>query len=160
LPCSYFRVRVWIVDGRGNGKIWKSAKLAWMRQRRRRIADQASSRMSSPMLCGSSHAFAITGLVRSVLVQVSESVRAARGRFVTVTLIPGAGFRAWFEDFLADRSTRKPSAHTMKAYRQDFVAIAAGLNATGTADAQREAMTVLESVGLIDTGRFLTSHAH
>jgi integrase/recombinase XerC len=30
---------------------------------------------------------------------------------------------AWFEEFLADRGTRKPSAHTMKAYRQDFDAI-------------------------------------
>jgi hypothetical protein len=31
---------------------------------------------------------------------------------------------AWFEAFLADRGTRKPSEHTMKAYRQDFDAIA------------------------------------
>ncbi len=31
----------------------------------------------------------------------------------------------WFEQFLADRGTRKPSAHTLKAYRQDFDAIAA-----------------------------------
>ncbi len=31
---------------------------------------------------------------------------------------------AWFVEFLNDRQTRKPSAHTMKAYRQDFVAIA------------------------------------
>src|SRR5690242_1191086 len=30
----------------------------------------------------------------------------------------------WFTRFLNDRQTRKPSAHTMKAYRQDFVAIA------------------------------------
>jgi integrase/recombinase XerC len=30
----------------------------------------------------------------------------------------------WFSQFLNDRQTRKPSAHTMKAYRQDFVAIA------------------------------------
>jgi integrase/recombinase XerC len=30
----------------------------------------------------------------------------------------------WFAAFLADRGTRKPSAHTMKAYRQDFDAIA------------------------------------
>lgn len=34
-------------------------------------------------------------------------------------------FPQWFIDFLNDRQTRKPSAHTMKAYRQDFVAIAA-----------------------------------
>jgi hypothetical protein len=26
----------------------------------------------------------------------------------------------WFEAFLADRGTRKPSVHTLKAYRQDF----------------------------------------
>ena len=30
----------------------------------------------------------------------------------------------WFAAFLADRGTRKPSAHSMKAYRQDFDAIA------------------------------------
>jgi integrase/recombinase XerC len=30
----------------------------------------------------------------------------------------------WFEQFLADRGTRKPSAHTLKASRQDFAAIA------------------------------------
>src|SRR5215212_9760539 len=30
----------------------------------------------------------------------------------------------WFVAFLADRGTRKPSAHTLKAYRQDFDAIA------------------------------------
>lgn len=31
----------------------------------------------------------------------------------------------WFSMFLADRAVRKPSPHTLKAYRQDFVAIAA-----------------------------------
>lgn len=31
---------------------------------------------------------------------------------------------AWFSAFLHDRQTRKPSAHTMKAYRQDFISIA------------------------------------
>jgi hypothetical protein len=30
----------------------------------------------------------------------------------------------WFTAFLRDRETRTPSAHTIKAYRQDFVAIA------------------------------------
>jgi site-specific recombinase XerD len=30
----------------------------------------------------------------------------------------------WFTAFLHDRATRKPSVHTMKAYRQDFLAIA------------------------------------
>ena len=42
-------------------------------------------------------------------------------------------FPEWFTDFLNDRQTRKPSAHTMKAYRQDFIAIAtlvAGGNST------------------------------
>ena len=33
-------------------------------------------------------------------------------------------FPNWFAQFLNDRQTRKPSAHTMKAYRQDFIAIA------------------------------------
>ena len=33
-------------------------------------------------------------------------------------------FPEWFTGFLHDRQTRKPSAHTMKAYRQDFLAIA------------------------------------
>src|SRR5271166_6652422 len=33
-------------------------------------------------------------------------------------------FPDWFTQFLNDRQTRKPSAHTMKAYRQDFAAIA------------------------------------
>ncbi|MDO3013334.1 tyrosine-type recombinase/integrase [Mycobacteroides abscessus subsp. abscessus] len=40
---------------------------------------------------------------------------------------PGATAAAvpdWFTAFLDDRQTRKPSAHTMKAYQQDFVAIA------------------------------------
>jgi integrase/recombinase XerC len=35
-----------------------------------------------------------------------------------------AWFPDWFTQFLDDRQTRKPSAHTMKAYRQDFIAIA------------------------------------
>ena len=30
----------------------------------------------------------------------------------------------WFADFMIDRSTRKPSEHTLKAYRQDFIAVA------------------------------------
>jgi site-specific recombinase XerD len=33
-------------------------------------------------------------------------------------------FPDWFTEFLHDRQTRKPSSHTMKAYRQDFIAIA------------------------------------
>jgi integrase/recombinase XerC len=31
---------------------------------------------------------------------------------------------AWFRAFLTDRATRKPSPHTLQAYRQDFDAIA------------------------------------
>jgi hypothetical protein len=30
----------------------------------------------------------------------------------------------WFSAFMADRAIRKPSPHTIKAYRQDFAAIA------------------------------------
>lgn len=30
----------------------------------------------------------------------------------------------WFRAFLTDRATRKPSPHTLQAYRQDFDAIA------------------------------------
>ncbi|BBC69131.1 hypothetical protein MML61_27425 (plasmid) [Mycobacterium marinum] len=39
----------------------------------------------------------------------------------------------WFRDFLTDRATRKPSPHTLQAYRQDFDAIAALV----TGDTQR-----------------------
>ena len=42
----------------------------------------------------------------------------------TTETAEGDPFPAWFAQFLDDRQTRKPSAHTMKAYRQDFVAIA------------------------------------
>ena len=35
-----------------------------------------------------------------------------------------SGYPEWFSVFLADRGVRKPSPHTAKAYRQDFVAIA------------------------------------
>ena len=35
----------------------------------------------------------------------------------------------WFADFLIDRALRKPSEHTMKAYRQDFAAVASLLSA-------------------------------
>jgi integrase/recombinase XerC len=34
---------------------------------------------------------------------------------------------AWFREFLTDRATRKPSPHTLQAYRQDFDAIASRL---------------------------------
>jgi hypothetical protein len=45
---------------------------------------------------------------------------------VKVTAAGGSVLRPqWFAPFQADRGTRKPSPHTMKAYRQDFDAIAA-----------------------------------
>jgi hypothetical protein len=37
--------------------------------------------------------------------------------------------RNWFAEFVIDRATRKPSKHTMKAYRQDFAAVAGLLTA-------------------------------
>jgi integrase/recombinase XerC len=53
----------------------------------------------------------------------------------------------WFATFLADRGTRKPSAHTLKAYRQDFDAITAvivgsdkDLSAMSLGDITTEAM--------------------
>ena len=50
---------------------------------------------------------------------------------------------AWFALFLADRGTRKPSPHTLKAYRQDFAAIAALLvdDAETVADLPVSALT-------------------
>lgn len=40
----------------------------------------------------------------------------------------------WFADFLIDRASRKPSEHTMKAYRQDFAAVADLLTAGRSGD--------------------------
>lgn len=40
---------------------------------------------------------------------------------------------SWFRAFLTDRATRKPSPHTLQAYRQDFDAIAAAIKGV-TAD--------------------------
>jgi integrase/recombinase XerC len=51
------------------------------------------------------------------------------GAGATAAALPG-----WFVDFLDDRATRKPSAHTMAAYRQDFAAIAAQLAADRAGD--------------------------
>ena len=50
----------------------------------------------------------------------------------------------WFEQFLADRGTRKPSAHTLKAYRQDFDAIAA-LLAEDTPDRVRLPLAIIDT---------------
>src|SRR5262249_34888328 len=41
-----------------------------------------------------------------------------------------SGYPAWFLEFLTDRAIRKPSPHTMKAYSQDFDAIATLLAGT------------------------------
>ncbi|ATO67754.1 recombinase [Mycobacterium avium subsp. hominissuis] len=38
-------------------------------------------------------------------------------------------YPGWFLAFMADRAVRKPSPHTLKAYRQDFIAIATQLAA-------------------------------
>jgi integrase/recombinase XerC len=47
----------------------------------------------------------------------------------TATAIPD-----WFADFLIDPAPRKPSEHTMKAYRQDFAAVASLLTAGSPGD--------------------------
>ena len=44
------------------------------------------------------------------------------------------GTPVWFEEFVIDRATGKPSVHTVKAYRQDFAAIAAVLTGGRPAD--------------------------
>jgi integrase/recombinase XerC len=59
----------------------------------------------------------------------------------------------WFAAFLADRGTRKPSAHTMKAYRQDFDAIATLIAGGDTSDASQM------SLGDITTDRMRTAFA-
>ena len=46
----------------------------------------------------------------------------------------GAAMPGWFADFLIDRATRKPSEHTMTAYRQDFALVAALLTGGSPAD--------------------------
>ena len=55
------------------------------------------------------------------------------------------GTPVWFEEFVIDRATRKPSVHTVKAYRQDFAAIATLLTGgrpaeLALADITRESM--------------------
>ena len=59
----------------------------------------------------------------------------------------------WFEAFLADRGTRKPSVHTMKAYRQDFDAIATVIAGDDTSDVSRM------SLGDITTDSMRTAFA-
>src|SRR5688500_16982828 len=59
----------------------------------------------------------------------------------------------WFAAFLADRGTRKPSAHTLKAYRQDFDAIATLVVGGDTNDLSRM------SLGDITTDSMRTAFA-
>jgi integrase/recombinase XerC len=59
----------------------------------------------------------------------------------------------WFAAFLANRGTRKPSAHTMKAYRQDFDAIATFVAGADTSDLARM------SLGDITTDSMRTAFA-
>ncbi|WP_068275201.1 site-specific integrase [Aldersonia kunmingensis] len=49
---------------------------------------------------------------------------------------PDASRPEWFAAFISDCGTRKPSPHTLKAYRQDFDAIAPLLAETGSAAAE------------------------
>jgi integrase/recombinase XerC len=58
----------------------------------------------------------------------------------------------WFAAFLADRGTRKPSAHTTKAYRQEFDAIATLIAGANPSDLSRM------SLGEITTGSMRTAH--
>ena len=53
-----------------------------------------------------------------------DSVDRARPQFAAQSDGVDRARPEWFAAFLADRGTRKPSAHTLKAYRQDFDAIA------------------------------------
>ena len=55
---------------------------------------------------------------------VSESAPTPVRRDAETEVADTDLFPEWFSQFLNDRQTRKPSAHTMKAYRQGFIAIA------------------------------------
>jgi site-specific recombinase XerD len=59
----------------------------------------------------------------------------------------------WFAAFLADRGTRKPSVHTVKAYRQDFDAIATLIAGADASDVARM------SLGDITTDAMRTAFA-
>jgi hypothetical protein len=54
----------------------------------------------------------------------------------------------WFAAFLADRGTRKPSAHTLKAYRQDFDPIATLIAGGDLSGMTVEAITVRHRHGV------------
>ena len=55
---------------------------------------------------------------------VSESAPTPVRRDAETEVADTDLFPEWFSQFLNDRQTRKPSGHTMKAYHQDFIAIA------------------------------------
>lgn len=55
---------------------------------------------------------------------VSAALSGVNASAQTGSSSRSAALPSWFISFLDDRQTRKPSAHTMKAYRQDFVSIA------------------------------------
>ena len=63
----------------------------------------------------------------------------------------------WFGAFLADRGTRKPSAHTLKAYRQDFDAIAALI--VGGADLSAMALGAIIDTLRTAFARYAQTHA-
>jgi integrase/recombinase XerC len=58
----------------------------------------------------------------------------AAGRASASDVDMAAATPNWFADFLMDRATRKPSAHTLKAYRHDFTAVADLLTSGRPAD--------------------------
>jgi hypothetical protein len=83
------------------------------------------------------HLFAVTLLACATAIASDQTNAEVADR--ARALLPSSASRddvwpatpAWFVDFLIERATRKPSAHTMKAYRQDFAAVADLLTASG-----------------------------
>ena len=64
---------------------------------------------------------------------VSDSAPTPVRRDVETEVADTDLFPEWFSQFLNDRQTRKPSTHTLKAYRPDLIAVAtsvAGGNST------------------------------
>ena len=65
-----------------------------------------------------------------------SSQPADRRRRSSDELASADQYPRWFLEFLDDRQTRKPSAHSMKAYRQDFDGIASLLTEGNPAELQ------------------------
>jgi integrase/recombinase XerC len=93
---------------------------------------------------------------------VSESAPTPVRRDAETEVADTDLFPEWFSQFLNDRQTRKPSAHGMKAYRQDFIAIAtlvAGGNSTQlavtdiTKDSMRSAFAAYAPPRLVRVAR-------